>query len=418
MIKILHFADAHIDMARSGRLDAETGLPLRVMDFLKALDTIIDSAIQQKVDLVLFCGDAYRDRTPAPTFQREWGKRMKRLSQAEISTLLIVGNHDLSPATGRANALQEYETLGIPYIRVISRPQLLGPSDLYGLQVQVIGLPWLTRSKLLNLQNNSNRTNNENGSDDKEQLQALLSDFYEKLDPELPAILATHASIQGAVYGNERSVMLGKDILVPASLVKDGRLDYTALGHIHKDQDLNPGHHPPVIYPGSIERVNFGEVQDVKKYVIACVEKGRTQVEWHKLAGRKFIDVTLHLKSQDAIQEQIEKHLPPQSGLKDAVVRLTLQYPHEWESFIDEPAIRRYAREAFEFHFLRQPQLKTGNEVRHADTLLGKSPIDQLDFFWRNLNMQGADIQSLKPLAEELMAAAESGLPPEEDGLA
>ena len=149
MIKILHFSDAHIDIARFGRHDPETGLPLRVMDFLKALDTIVDTAIDEKVDMVIFAGDAYRDRTPTPTFQREWGKRIMRLSQAKIPTLLVVGNHDLSPASGRAHALQEYETLEVPYIRVISQPELLNPQELFGLPLQVIGMPWVTRSGLM-----------------------------------------------------------------------------------------------------------------------------------------------------------------------------------------------------------------------------------------------------------------------------
>ena len=92
MVKILHFADAHIDMANYGRHDPETGLPLRVLDFLKSLDTIIDAAIDERVDMVLFAGDAYKDRTPAPTFQREWGKRIMRLSRAGIPTLLLFKN--------------------------------------------------------------------------------------------------------------------------------------------------------------------------------------------------------------------------------------------------------------------------------------------------------------------------------------
>ena len=45
MLKILHFADAHIDMAGQGRHDPVSGLPVRVLDFLKALDTIVDAAI-------------------------------------------------------------------------------------------------------------------------------------------------------------------------------------------------------------------------------------------------------------------------------------------------------------------------------------------------------------------------------------
>jgi DNA repair protein SbcD/Mre11 len=113
-MKILHFADAHIDMANYGRHDPQTGLPLRVLDFLKSLDTIVDAAITEKVDMVIFAGDAYKDRSPAPTFQREWGRRIIRLSRAGIPTFLLVGNHDMSPAAGRAHAIQEFDTLRNP----------------------------------------------------------------------------------------------------------------------------------------------------------------------------------------------------------------------------------------------------------------------------------------------------------------
>jgi len=86
LVRILHFADAHIDMANYGRYDPETGLPIRVMDFLKSLDTIVQTAIDEKVDLVLFAGDAFKDRSPAPTFQREWGRRIMRLARSAVCT--------------------------------------------------------------------------------------------------------------------------------------------------------------------------------------------------------------------------------------------------------------------------------------------------------------------------------------------
>lgn len=413
MIKILHFADAHIDMARSGRLDASSGLPLRVMDFLKALDAITDAAILEKVDLVLFCGDAYRDRTPAPTFQREWGKRMKRLSQAEIPTLLVVGNHDLSPAVGRAHALQEYETLQVPFIRVISQPVLLGPQELFGLPLQVIGLPWLNRSKL---QENLQETHESQEKNEPEkQMTALLDKLMKTLNPNLPAILAAHASVQGALYGNERSVMLGSDVILPLSSVRDPRLDYTALGHIHKAQDLNRASHPPVVYPGSIERVDFGEAGDEKYYVVAQIEKGNTILEWRKLSSRKFFDIQVKLDSQEKIQEQVENRLPTPLEMTGAFVRLKLSYPREWEALIDEPSIRRYAGNAFEFHFLRQPRLHLGTDQHLATTLLGKTAIELLDFYFKSLETKDEEIQDLKPLAEEIIAKAESGYAPEGD---
>ncbi len=72
----------------------------------------------EKVDLVLFAGDAYKDRNPQPTFQREWGRRMMRLSEAGIPTLLLIGNHDIAPAENRAHTLQEFKTLGVPHVFV------------------------------------------------------------------------------------------------------------------------------------------------------------------------------------------------------------------------------------------------------------------------------------------------------------
>ena len=96
-----------------------------------------------------------------------------------------------------------------------------------------------------------------------------IAELATQADPELPVILMAHASVQGAVYGGERSVMLGSDLVLPGSLVRDPRLDYVALGHIHKPQDLNKDRQPPVIYPGSIERVDFGELHDNKFFIIA-----------------------------------------------------------------------------------------------------------------------------------------------------
>lgn len=141
MIKLLHFADAHIDMTNFGAHNPETGLPERVMDFLRSLDTIVQAAIDEEVDLVIFAGDAYKDRAPAPTFQREWGRRLMRLSKAGIPTILLTGNHDISPSQRKAHALQEFDTLAPDHIHVVSNLSLLTPADLEGLPIQVMAIP-------------------------------------------------------------------------------------------------------------------------------------------------------------------------------------------------------------------------------------------------------------------------------------
>jgi len=426
-MRLCHFADAHIDMANYGRHDPETGLPFRVLDFLKSLDTIVNTAIDEKVELVIFAGDAYKDRTPSPTFQREWGKRIMRLSAAKIPTILLIGNHDLSPALGRAHALQEFETLQVPYLRVISRPQLLTAREL-GIPAQVIGLPWISRSGLM-----AALVSYENRDDPKtdqmapkeiftqieDRLSDLVSNYLEEVDPTLPVILTAHASVQGAIFGGERMVMLGTDLVLPGSLVKDTRLDYVALGHIHKPQNLNgPGpdpqdtsayQHPPVIYPGSIERVDFGEARDNKYFIIADVEHGKTKVEWRMLKEtRPFIETYLKLENTDDITGKVKAILPNARKIKDAIVKLTLEYPRDYESLINDAEIREYASTAFEFHLLKRPQSENRVRLDPGQNIASLSALELLEKYWQASHTADNDMEVLQQLARQVLNPQDS----------
>jgi exonuclease SbcD len=417
MIKILHFADAHIDIANYGRHDPASGLPLRVLDFLKALDTIVDAAIAEQVDLVIFAGDAYKDRTPAPTYQREWGRRIMRLSRAGIRTLLLVGNHDLSPAIGRAHALQEYDTLNVTGVHVIGQPGLLKPEDLGGLPVQVMALPWVSRSYMMASRELSGADIKAVHEQIEQTVRQLVDAWFEMIDPTLPVIFTTHATVQGAVYGGERSVMLGTDLVFPGSLVKDPRLDYVALGHIHKAQNLNENNHPPVIYPGSIERVDFGEAADDKYFIIARVERGKTSVEWRKLNGRRFIDRRINLTplgekglpQVESLLSAMKQALPPHQELEQAIVRLSIEYPREWEDLIDENALRLYCDHTFDFHLVRRPQAAARIRLGSDQEISSLSPIDLLEQYWKAFNYEPEDIQELKALAKQIIGAVEEG---------
>lgn len=412
MVKILHFADAHIDMANYGRHDPESGLPMRVMDFLKSLDEIVDAAIDEKVDLVLFAGDAYKDRTPAPTFQREWGRRVMRLSRAGIPTLLLVGNHDLSPALGRAHALDNFDTLEVPNVRVLDRPVFLRPEDLGGLPLQVIALPWVSRSGFIAYLDLKVGDPSKLYEQLGERLINLVNEWLEeRVDPDLPVVLTAHCSVQGASYGGERTVMLGGDLVLPGSLVKDPRLDYVALGHIHKPQNLNEENHPPVIYPGSIERVDFGEVEDEKCFVIAQVSRGKTAVDWRKLKNiRPFMDCYARLDKKERINEQIRSALPPPKQLKDAILRLVLEYPRDWEALIDDAALREYAEESFEFHLVKRPHMEARIRLPGDQTIGSLTALELLEKYWEAMHVGGQDILVLTELAAQIIHDVDEGL--------
>lgn len=403
-MRLLHFADAHIDMANYGRHDPETGLPLRVLDFLKSLDTIVDAAISQRVDLVIFAGDAYKDRSPAPTFQREWGKRIIRLSQAKIPTLLLVGNHDLSPAAGRAHAIQEFDTLQVPFVKVLDKPQFLTPSELWDVPVQVIAMPWITRSGLMANLEMSAADPSEVFSNLESRISSLIEEYINEADKSLPLILTAHASVEGATFGAERMVMLGSDLVLPTSLVKDTRLDYVAMGHIHKPQDVNEGNHPPVVYPGSIERIDFGEAKDDKFYVIADVTRGNAKVEWKKIEGtRRFIERRAVIGSSENVTEFLKSQLPKE--ISDAIVKLVVEYPREWDALIDESALRKFASDAFEFHLVKKPKVEARVRIPEGQVVSSMSPLELLDQYFASAKVEGAD--DLQKLAQEILADEE-----------
>jgi len=409
-MKILHFADAHIDMANYGRHDPESGLPMRVMDFLKSLDVIVDTALSEEVELVIFAGDAYKDRNPAPTFQREWGKRIMRLSHAGIPTILLVGNHDLSPALGRAHALNEFTTLEVPQVWVVDKPMFLGPDDLGGLGVQIIAIPWISRSGMMAYHDIRGEDQDSIYRNLEEILAEIVEEWIKDADPDLPLILTAHASVQGASYGGERTVMLGGDLVFSGSLVKNPKLDYVALGHIHKPQNLTSDKKttrndpPPVVYPGSIERVDFGEAQDDKFFVIADVGPGKAEVIWRQLKTiRPFIDRFVRLESPEEISDQMRSALPPQEKIQNAIVRLVVEYPREWEAMLDEAAIQEYAAGAFEFQMVKRPQFESRVRLPEGKLAGSMTPFELLDTYWETRHLDPADASALNTLAEKII---------------
>jgi exonuclease SbcD len=387
-------------MANYGRHDPETGLPLRVLDFLKSLDTIVDAAVSEKVDMVIFAGDAYKDRSPVPTFQREWGKRIMRLSQAKIPTLLLIGNHDISPAAGRAHAIQEFDTLQVPFIKVLQKPEFLTPKDLWDAPLQVIAMPWITRSSLMA---NIGETDLAKAYERiEENMSGLIEEWISEADKNLPLILTAHASVEGALFGAERLVMLGSDLVLPTSMVKDQRLAYVAMGHIHKPQDVNEGQQPPVIYPGSIERIDFGEAGEPRYFVIAEIEKGKdTEVDWRELTGtRPFIERRTVLASSENVTEFLKSQLP--KDMSEAIVKLVVEYPKELDTLIDEPALRKYAEQAFEFHLVKKPKMASRVRIPEGQVVSSLSPLDLLAQYFEVSKVEDKD--GLQKLAQEIIS--------------
>ena len=264
-IRIQHLADLHIGMENYGRLDPATGVNGRVLDFLHCFDEVIDYGLEREVDLVIFAGDAFKTRNPTPTYQRAFARRVKRLADAGVPVVLLVGNHDLPTMTQRASSVDIFRTLDVPNVFVGRDERVHRVETRHG-PVQVATVPYPVRQRLL--------ARDEYRGLPIEQLDQVLRDVVTRniealagqLNPEIPAVLTAHVSVSGATFGSERSVMIGRDAVVLRSALADPAWDYVALGHVHKHQCLNDDDHPPIVYAGSLERIDFGEESQPKGF--------------------------------------------------------------------------------------------------------------------------------------------------------
>ena len=363
-MKILHFADLHLGVESYGRIDPATGLSSRFLDFLSALDQLVDYALQNKVDLVLFCGDAYKSREPSQTQQREFAKRINRLSTSGIPIFLLIGNHDLPNAIGRATSTEIFDTLAVKNVYVSNRPDIYHIPTNSGI-IQIASLPWLRRSALLSKEDTKNLDFDQINQRLQQVLTNIITANIPKLDPKLPSILAAHVWVSSAQVGSERSMTIGQEHVLLLSNVANPAFDYVALGHIHKHQVLSDS--PPVVYPGSLERLDFSEEDDDKGFYLVEIEPdqetGKRQVsfDFHQVTGRRFLTINIAIEPQDADPTSTVLKAIAEQGdkVRDAIVRLQISLPVQVEGQLRDNDIRNALQEAHYFTIAKDIQRET-----------------------------------------------------------
>jgi DNA repair protein SbcD/Mre11 len=345
-IRLLHFADIHIGMENYGKTDPQTGLSSRVVDFLRRMDEMIEYAREHDVDLVIFAGDAFKTRSPNPTYQREFAHRIRDLSEL-APTVMLVGNHDLPPTMLKASSIEIYETLRVPNVLVAADYAVQEVLTRRG-QVAVGTAPYPIRSRILEDEHAAGLTISETDALLQTVLTRILDDMAQQADTlDMPRVLTGHFTVSGAVVGSERSIMLGRDVAVLPSSLADPRWDYVALGHVHKHQNMTHGQAgvPPVVYSGSMERIDFGEEGDPKGFCWVELERHAARWEFVRLNARPFVTLAADLRTAANPTEQVLK-LIKRHDLTDAVVRINVQLSPETESRLNENTVREELKHA------------------------------------------------------------------------
>ena len=413
-MRILHFSDLHIGVENYGQTDPETGLSTRLADFLSSLDEVVEYALTEDVDLVLLAGDAYKGRDPSQTHQREFAKRLSRLSEASIPSFLLVGNHDLPNAVSRATAVEIFQTLQVPYLQVGSNlqnytiPTKSGP-------LQILAVPWPRRSGILSREESRGLTIEEVRQAVQDRMTQAIYARAESLDPDVPAILTGHVTVNGATVGTERSMMLGQDHVLLAGDIGRPQVDYVALGHIHKHQILR-NENPFMAYSGSLQRVDFSEEGDDKGFCVVDLDpaapqgKRLTDFDFHRLDARRFVtvDVTVPVGDPDPTSAVVRGIA--RKDVVDAVVRVRVTLPSEVEAQLRDSDIRDALSEA---HYIAAINRESPQEARRtrldAESAKDLQPMEALRLYLESRGVEPERQEKMLRHAEELVEREASG---------
>lgn len=378
MIKVLHLSDIHMGSGFShGRLNPKTGLNTRLEDFMGSLSLCIDRAIATPVDLVLFGGDAFPDATPPPFVHEAFASQFRRLADAKIPTVLLVGNHDQHSQGNGGVSLSIYRTLAVPGFIVGDRLTTHRITTRNG-DIQVITLPWLTRATLLTRPETEGLSLSGVNELLINRLEPVLEGEIRQLDTSVPVILLAHLMADRASLGAERFLAVGKGFTVPLSLLNRPQFEYVALGHVHKHQNLNPSNDPPIVYPGSIDRVDFSEEKEDKGYVLIEVAKGEVKWEFCPLPVRPFrsieVDVSQAANPQKELLKALKKH-----DIQEAVIRLVYKIRSEQLELINTNQLDEALKTAHSYSIRaelisqltrpRLPELGVGNQLDPMEAL-------------------------------------------------
>ena len=376
-MNIIHFSDTHLGFSDLD-ITNDDGVNQREADFYEAFKDVIDAIIESKPDYVIHTGDLFHRASPSNRAITFALTQLNRLEKLGIPLIIIAGNHSTPRTTTSSPILQALSTLDNVEAVFEQRYETIEFND-----VIFHALPHINDERIM-----------------PDQLDAIDANI--KVDKK--NVLMMHCSVCAHYLMHE----FGEWVYPKEIEELFAKMDYVALGHIHKHQAISPaGSHPPVVYPGSIERIDFGEARERKGFVLAEISKGHTEWEFIPLKTRRFLDIPVETTDAGSFMQDILSQLPAPDDLDGAICRLKLTYPGDWEPLLDEKPIVEHFKQAFSLQI--QKNRHNERRARLGDTASVESltPLELLETYWLGRGLENDEIGIMKSLAQEILSNPE-----------
>jgi exonuclease SbcD len=255
---------------------------------------------------------------------------------------------------------------------VFSKPGVLKLQTKNG-PVQIVGIPWPTRNNLLTLDDYRHKDCEQIVLEISSQVAVIIKNFAASLDPSVPAILASHLTVTTGVFsGSEKTAIIGSDpILMPSQLAIEP-FNYVALGHLHRHQNLAESGAIPIVYSGSIEAIDFGELRDKKGYCLVKIDTKpnscggfvrSSEMLFVPISTRKMVELKVDVGVGLEQTERLAKAIM-QENVVDAIVKIAYTLPPGAVDCVDMFRIQELLKPAIYVVSIRAVKVEITRRVR------------------------------------------------------
>lgn len=373
-MKILHLSDLHIGK--------------RVNDFsmledqeyiLKKILNIIDEHMPKAV---LIAGDVYDKSVPSAEAVQLFDDFLVSLSERELKTFIISGNHDSPERLAFGARLMNPSGIYIsPVYKKGSTPVVL--EDEFG-ELFIYMLPFIkpahVRAQFPDLEIGSYN----------DALKAALEDLNP--DENKRNILITHQFVTGAVKSDSEEMSVGGSDNIDGTLFN--KFDYVALGHIHRPQRML---RDTIRYSGTPLKYSFSEAKHQKSVtIIDFNEKNNIEISEFPLVPKrdmreikgKYLDITAKSYYENTNREDyLRITLTDEEEIPEALGKLRVIYPNIMKLDYDNTRTRK------------------GITISEGPSVEKKSPTDLFSEFYQFQNNQSLNEEQenlLKELVEKI----------------
>ncbi len=236
-IRFIHCADLHLDSPYRGLKH----LPNHIFQDIKestfiALDRLVQFAIDERVDFVLFAGDIFDQQSATLKSYIQFHRALEKLNEFNIQAYISFGNHDYG--------IQSKTNLTFP-----SNTHLFKSDDVTHFRFE----------------KGEQKVYIYSFSYDKQAVTERKIDQYVRESNDGLHIGMLHGSLQSDTDHYQYAPFLIDDL-------KNKRFDYWALGHIHKRMILSE--EPYAVYPGNIQGRHMKETGEKGCYLVELSEVG------------------------------------------------------------------------------------------------------------------------------------------------